>query len=122
MQPQAFYRVVADDFTAVDAIIRQQVVSRVPLVEKIGDYIISAGGKRLRPAAGVAERVVRWVIRPMTCACWPPPSSSCIPPPCCTTTWSTCPTCAVAAAPPMPNGVTRQVCWWATSFIHARSK
>ena len=49
MQPQAFYRVVADDFTAVDAIIRQQVVSRVPLVEKIGDYIISAGGKRLRP-------------------------------------------------------------------------
>ena len=49
MQPQAFYRVVADDFTAVDGIIRKQVVSRVPLVEKIGDYIISAGGKRLRP-------------------------------------------------------------------------
>ena len=49
MQPQAFYSVVADDFTAVDGIIRQQLVSRVPLVEKIGDYIISAGGKRLRP-------------------------------------------------------------------------
>ena len=49
MQPQAFYRVVADDFTAVDGIIRKQLVSRVPLVEKIGDYIISAGGKRLRP-------------------------------------------------------------------------
>lgn len=49
MQPQAFYRVAADDFAAVDAIIRQQVVSHVPLVEKIGDYIISAGGKRLRP-------------------------------------------------------------------------
>ncbi|SDO81609.1 polyprenyl synthetase family protein [Pseudomonas jinjuensis] len=49
MQPQAFYRVVADDFTAVDGIIRQQLSSRVPLVEKIGDYIISAGGKRLRP-------------------------------------------------------------------------
>jgi octaprenyl-diphosphate synthase len=49
MQPQAFYRVVADDFTAVDDIIRKQLVSRVPLVEKIGDYIISAGGKRLRP-------------------------------------------------------------------------
>jgi octaprenyl-diphosphate synthase len=49
MQPQAFYRVVADDFTAVDSIIREQLVSRVPLVEKIGDYIISAGGKRLRP-------------------------------------------------------------------------
>ncbi|MCL7461939.1 polyprenyl synthetase family protein [Pseudomonas sp. NW5] len=49
MQPQAFYRVVADDFAAVDAIIRRQLISRVPLVEKIGDYITSAGGKRLRP-------------------------------------------------------------------------
>lgn len=49
MQPQAFYRVVADDFSAVDGIIRKQLTSRVPLVETIGDYIISAGGKRLRP-------------------------------------------------------------------------
>ncbi|MCC6074265.1 polyprenyl synthetase family protein [Pseudomonas sp. GCM10022188] len=49
MEPQAFYRVVADDFTAVDGIIRRQLASRVPLVEKIGDYITSAGGKRLRP-------------------------------------------------------------------------
>lgn len=49
MQPQAFYQVVADDFAAVDGIIRKQLVSHVPLVEKIGDYIISAGGKRLRP-------------------------------------------------------------------------
>ncbi|HTN30567.1 MAG TPA: polyprenyl synthetase family protein [Pseudomonas sp.] len=49
MQPQLFHRVVTDDFTAVDEIIRQQLSSRVPLVEKIGDYIISAGGKRLRP-------------------------------------------------------------------------
>lgn len=49
MQPQAFYRAVAEDFTAVDEIIKQQLTSRVPLVSKIGDYIISAGGKRLRP-------------------------------------------------------------------------
>ena len=55
MQPQAFYRVVADDFTAVDGIIRKQLVSRVPLVEKIGDYIISAGGKRLRPLLVLAR-------------------------------------------------------------------
>ncbi|GGK01862.1 polyprenyl synthetase family protein [Pseudomonas matsuisoli] len=48
-QPQAFYSVVADDFAAVDGIIKQQLTSHVPLVEKIGDYIISAGGKRLRP-------------------------------------------------------------------------
>ncbi|MFT0212589.1 polyprenyl synthetase family protein [Pseudomonas sp. F1_0610] len=49
MQPQSFYSVVADDFAAVDAIIKQQLTSHVPLVEKISDYIISAGGKRLRP-------------------------------------------------------------------------
>lgn len=49
MQPQSFYRVVADDFAEVDNIIRQQLTSHVPLVEKISDYIISAGGKRLRP-------------------------------------------------------------------------
>ncbi|MFC3608751.1 polyprenyl synthetase family protein [Stutzerimonas tarimensis] len=49
MQPQSFYQVVSEDFDAIDGIIRQQLSSRVPLVEKIGDYIISAGGKRLRP-------------------------------------------------------------------------
>jgi octaprenyl-diphosphate synthase len=49
MQPQAFYRAVADDFNAVDEIIKKQLTSRVPLVSKIGDYITSAGGKRLRP-------------------------------------------------------------------------
>lgn len=49
MQPQFFYHVVANDFAAVDDIISQQLTSRVPLVEKIGDYITSAGGKRLRP-------------------------------------------------------------------------
>src|SRR5690554_7703349 len=49
MQPQAFYQIVAEDFAAVDRLIKQQLTSRIPLVEKIGDFIISAGGKRLRP-------------------------------------------------------------------------
>lgn len=49
MQPQSFYHVVTDDFAKVDNLIKQQLTSNVPLVEKIGDYIISAGGKRLRP-------------------------------------------------------------------------
>ena len=40
---------MADDFSAVDGIIKKQLTSRVPLVSKIGDYITSAGGKRLRP-------------------------------------------------------------------------
>jgi len=49
MQPQRFYQVVADDFAAVNSIIKQQLCSRVPLVEEVADYLIAAGGKRLRP-------------------------------------------------------------------------
>ena len=44
-----FYAPVSDDFDAVNTLILNQLHSRVPLVEKIGHYIISAGGKRLRP-------------------------------------------------------------------------
>ncbi|MFN3581684.1 MAG: polyprenyl synthetase family protein [Pseudomonas sp.] len=44
-----FYNAVSRDFEAVNALIMRQLHSRVPLVEKIGHYIISAGGKRLRP-------------------------------------------------------------------------
>lgn len=40
---------VAADMRAVDAVIRQRLSSEVPLVEQIGEYIIGAGGKRLRP-------------------------------------------------------------------------
>ncbi|MFD1261775.1 polyprenyl synthetase family protein [Entomomonas asaccharolytica] len=46
---QSFYQVIAEDFARVDDIIRRQLVSDVPLVEQIAEYIISAGGKRLRP-------------------------------------------------------------------------
>ena len=35
---------------AVNDVIRQQLHSEVPLVNQIADYIISAGGKRIRPA------------------------------------------------------------------------
>ena len=44
-----FYSAVTDDFEAVNQLIMRQLHSRVPLVEKIGNYIIGAGGKRLRP-------------------------------------------------------------------------
>lgn len=44
-----FYSAVKDDFEAVNQLIMRQLHSRVPLVEKIGHYIIGAGGKRLRP-------------------------------------------------------------------------
>lgn len=51
MQPKAspIHAVVTEDFAAVDRTIRSQLVSRVPLVEAIGQYIIDSGGKRLRP-------------------------------------------------------------------------
>lgn len=40
---------VSDDFARVNDLIFAQLSSRVPLVEKIGHYIVSSGGKRLRP-------------------------------------------------------------------------
>jgi len=44
-----FIQSVKPDFTQVDAIIRTQLNSRIPLINTIGDYLLSAGGKRLRP-------------------------------------------------------------------------
>jgi octaprenyl-diphosphate synthase len=41
---------VSPDLEAVNLVIRQQLHSDVPLVNQIGDYIIGAGGKRIRPA------------------------------------------------------------------------
>ena len=40
---------IAVDMRAVDVVIRHQLQSNVPLVNQIADYIISAGGKRIRP-------------------------------------------------------------------------
>ncbi|ALM85735.1 octaprenyl diphosphate synthase [Bordetella sp. N] len=41
---------IADDMTSVDAVIRGRLDSEVVLIRTIGDYIIGAGGKRMRPA------------------------------------------------------------------------
>lgn len=41
---------IADDMAAVNAVIRDRLNSEVVLIRTIGDYIIGAGGKRLRPA------------------------------------------------------------------------
>ncbi len=40
---------IADDMRAVDAVIARRLDSGVPLVGEVARYIISAGGKRLRP-------------------------------------------------------------------------
>jgi octaprenyl-diphosphate synthase len=49
MQLQDILAVVGDDFQAVDQLINEQLSSRVPLVEKIAAYIVTSGGKRIRP-------------------------------------------------------------------------
>ena len=41
---------IADDMRAVDQVIAERLDSGVPLVGQVARYIISAGGKRLRPA------------------------------------------------------------------------
>ncbi|MGE6608377.1 octaprenyl diphosphate synthase [Halomonas sp. NPDC076908] len=47
--PSPLHAVVADDFEAVNRTIVEQLNSKVPLVETIGQYITESGGKRLRP-------------------------------------------------------------------------
>ena len=41
---------ITSDMLEVDRIIAQRLASGVPLVGQISQYIIAAGGKRLRPA------------------------------------------------------------------------
>ena len=41
---------IAEDMRAVDALIRQRLRSEVVLINQLGHYIVSSGGKRLRPA------------------------------------------------------------------------
>lgn len=40
---------IANDMSSVNAVIRREMNSEVPLVNQIAEYIISAGGKRMRP-------------------------------------------------------------------------
>ena len=49
MQLKDIRALVASDLAAVDREIRRQLESDVALVSQVGDYIIGAGGKRLRP-------------------------------------------------------------------------
>lgn len=41
---------IADDMKALDAVIRGRLNSEVVLIRTIGEYIVGAGGKRMRPA------------------------------------------------------------------------
>ena len=53
MDFKAIYSVVADDFDAVNRFIAKHLDSGVPLIKEVGDYIVSSGGKRLRPLVSV---------------------------------------------------------------------
>lgn len=49
MQINDVLQVVENEFNQVNQLIYKQLESRVPLVEKVAEYIISSGGKRMRP-------------------------------------------------------------------------
>jgi len=49
MQLEAIYQSVEHEFEAVNQLIKSQLSSDVPLVEKIAQYIVESGGKRMRP-------------------------------------------------------------------------
>ena len=50
MQPELIHNLIAADMLAVDAAIRCRLRSDVVLIRQIAEYIITGGGKRLRPA------------------------------------------------------------------------
>lgn len=50
LELRALLSPIADDMQRVDAIIRERLSSDVVLINQIGAHIVSAGGKRLRPA------------------------------------------------------------------------
>jgi len=50
-----FKKLLASDMAAVDAVIRTRLHSEVALVNQIGNYIVTGGGKRLRPALVVVS-------------------------------------------------------------------
>ena len=46
---QAIRNLVSDDLTAMQRLIREQLNSKIPLIETIAQYIIDSGGKQIRP-------------------------------------------------------------------------
>lgn len=50
MSLQQSYALIQDDMKAVDAVIRMRLHSSVALIDQVAEYIISGGGKRMRPS------------------------------------------------------------------------
>ncbi len=49
MTPLELFPVLASDLADTDRVIRERLGSEVPLIRNVADYIIGAGGKRMRP-------------------------------------------------------------------------
>jgi len=49
LKPYESFPIIASDLAEVDRVIRARLDSPVVLIRTIADYIIGAGGKRLRP-------------------------------------------------------------------------
>jgi octaprenyl-diphosphate synthase len=47
---QAALTIIGDDLTLVEQQFRKDLESDVPLIRKVGEYVLSSGGKRIRPA------------------------------------------------------------------------
>lgn len=50
MKLEQLYNLIGSDMKAIDAVIRARLHSDVVLVQQVAEYIVNAGGKRLRPA------------------------------------------------------------------------
>jgi octaprenyl-diphosphate synthase len=50
MTPHLITELIAEDMRAVDTVIRECLHSDIVLIRQVADYIVSSGGKRLRPA------------------------------------------------------------------------
>ncbi len=49
MKPLELFPVLASDLAETDRVIRHRLGSQIPLITHIADYIVGAGGKRMRP-------------------------------------------------------------------------
>jgi octaprenyl-diphosphate synthase len=50
--------ILEKDMTAVDNLIRKRMQSKVPLIPKLADHLIAAGGKRIRPLMTLASAAI----------------------------------------------------------------
>jgi len=116
-----FRAVIADDMQAVNTVIRTRLASEVVLINQIAQYIIDAGGKRLRPAlvvlAGSAAGAPKAYLHEMAAVV-----DLFTPRPCCMMMWSMNPICGVVAIPRTPFLAMLPVCWWGIFFTPAPSR